>query len=233
MGKLITNSPKPVVRVKVAQSDYKGIRNLAQTVHDLMLANVGTFVLPLPTSVNLQNDIDALSSALSLLGTKNNRGSTSALAAVKNAAFIVFSDLTQRASYVTQILDPNQPAAYQALVISLSGFAAKSKRSRIAKMQFVRSVRQSNTKQYPQTLRRVDWRKSLGLFKGVTIKSFNIYATNTTEAVTVFLTSTTATNYIVPATAWFPPDGTQVINSVRIHPVNARGEGNGFTIHVK
>jgi len=233
MGKLITNPPKPVVRVKVSQSNYRSLAFLAQTVHDLMLANIATFPAPTPSSVTFQTNIDTLFAAIALIGTKFNKGSHSRLTDCKDAAFVVFNDLTERAAYVQNHLDANDNATFQAVTISQSGFAAKSKRSRIPALQFVRNVRQTNTKQFPHILRRINWRKSLGLFNGVKIAGYNIYAMNriAEPGSITHIASTTKTNFIVPASAFF--NGvSRPITEVVIRPVNASGEGNAFEIPV-
>lgn len=232
MGRLVTNARKPVVRVKVAQTNYRGIQNLAQTVHDLTLANVATFATPLPTSANLQTDIDDLATAIASIGTKTNRGSSAALQACKDAAFIVFADLTARAAYVQQIVDASESATEQATIIAQSGFATKSAKSRIPVTQFTRNNRQSNTKAFPRTLRRIAWKKSLGFYTGARAKSYNIYATPTGSSTPVFLTSTTKTNYIVPLTVNVAGIPT-AIETVTIRQITASGEGNSFTIAVK
>ena len=228
MGRLITNPPKPVVRVKVAQTNYKGIANLAQTVHDSMVANVGTFATPVPTMVTFQSDITALKAAIGTIGTKFNKGSHSQLMYVQNCAHAVFNELTSLTAYVQSLIDPDLPADNQRYTISLSGFAVKSKKSKIDKMQFVRNAHQSNNKQFPVTLRRIAWRRSLGMFKGVRANAYNIYAIPAVGS-PIFLTSVTKTNYLVPL---LTPAGTS-ITSVIIHPVNAQGEGAGCIIPVK
>lgn len=232
MGRLVTNPPKPVVRVKVAQTNYRGIANLAQTVHDDTLTNVATFATPVPTSAAFQTAITALFTALASLGTKTNRGGSTAKLAVQNEAFNVFAMLTERQAYVQQIVDASTSPADQAVIISQSGFATKSKKSKIPKLQFVRRVRQSNTKQFPHTLRRVDWKQSLGLYTGNRIVSYNIYGLNADRSKTLFLTSTTATNFLAPVTAEFA-GGAAPVAYIKIEPINAAGMGNSFTIPVR
>jgi hypothetical protein len=228
MGRLITNSPKPVVRVKVAQTNYKGILALALTVQAGLTAHAGFYASPVPSLVDFGTDITALETALKSLGSKFNKGGSAAVVAVKNAAFTVFTDLTSLAFYVQEIISADDPAPLQKVQVSWSGFATKSPKSRIDRMQFVRNVHQSNNKQFPVTLRRIAWRRSLGMFSGVRAKSYNIYYVST--AGTGLLTSVTKTNFIVPFTA---PDGTNPITSIIIKPVNAQGEGNGHQIFLK
>lgn len=232
MGRLVTNTPKPVVRVNVKQSNYRGILNLAQTVHNAILANIAIFATPTPTSVLFQTHITSLRTAIASLGTKFNRGSKTQLDTVKQAAFVVFGDLTQSAFYVQTIVDANDSAEFQAVIIASSGFAAKSKKSRVPLNQFVTKARQSNSKKYPVTLRRVDWKKPLGNFSGFRPKSYNIYGMTTGNAAMALITSTTATNYLAPAT--FTLAGLTVpLHTVIIRPVTATGEGNSFRIPVK
>ena len=112
----------------------------------------------------------------------------------------------------------NRPAA-NTVILSKSGFAAKSVKSVVPTMQFVTFARQTNNKQFPPTIGRINWRKPLGLLKGLKVSGFNIYDGAT------FLTTTTKTNF-TPA----PSSGGKTYT---IKPFNARGEGNGFTIITK
>lgn len=235
MGRLITNSPKPVVRVKVAQTNYRGILALALTVQAKLTAHAGFYASPVPALVDFGTDITALKLALKTLGTKSNKGSNADVLAVKNAALVVFTDLTSLAFYVQEIVSASDSATLQAVQISLSGFATKSKKSRIPVMQFVRNVHQSNNKQFPVTLRRIAWRRSLGMFNGVRAKSYNIYGLSGATPggqVPTFITSTTKTNYLVP-TSFIFAGAVAPIDHIIIKPVNPQGEGNGFQIPIK
>jgi hypothetical protein len=230
MGKLITNPPKPVVRVKVAQTNYKGILNLALSVQAGLTGHAGFYPSPLPSLVDFGADIIDLQTALSKIGTKFNRGGSANLAAVKNAAFLVFNDLTSLAFYVQEIVSASDSPALQKVQISWTGFATKSPKSRIDRMQFVRNVHQSNSKQFPVTLRRISWRRSLGLFKGARAKAYNVYVIMVGVSNPSFLTTTTKTNLLVPTLFGTPA---LTVTDVIIKPVNAQGEGNGFMIPVK
>lgn len=232
MGRLVTNPVKPVVRVNVAQSNYKGIANLAQTVHDDMLTNVGTFPTPIPTSANFQTAIDNLKTSIASLGNKFNRGGSAALADTKALSFIVFSMLTMRAMYVQLIVDASNAPTIQAVVISLSGFATKSKKSRVPVNQFVKRARQSNSKNFPQTLRRVTWDKPLGNFSGFRPKAYNVYGFDVQNNRSTFITTVTACVFLAPAT-FMSGGGPIPLATVIIRPLTASGEGNAFKIDVK
>lgn len=228
MGRLITNSPKPVVRVKVAQTNYKGILALALAVQSGLTNHAGFYASPQPPLVTLGSDIIALQAAIAALGTKFNKGGSYHVTTAKNTALAVYNDLTALAAYVQSIVSASNSASLQKVQIAWTGFATKSKKSKVPVMQFVRNVHQSNNKQFPVTLRRVAWRRSLGLFNGVRAKAYNIYALNGVNPIPVFITSTTKTNYLVPST-----HAGAAVTKVLIKPVNAAGEGNGFTINVK
>lgn len=239
MGKLITNPPKPVVRVKVAQTNYNGILALALTVQAGFTGHAGFYPSPLPSLIDFGTHITALQVAISHLGSKFNKGGSYHVTACKNAALVVFTDLTALAAYVQEIVSGTDSPALQKVQIAWSGFASKSPKSKIDKMQFVRNVHQSNNKQFPVSLRRVAWRRSLGMFNGVRAKAYNIYAQNSTTQgtfISEFFTTTTKTNIIIPSTLFFKkaltPDNLP-IQSVLIKPVNAQGEGNGFVIPVR
>ena len=224
MGRLLTNPPKPVIRVKVSQKNYRKVLSLAYAVHGGILANVGTFVTPFPTMVNFNNDILALATAIAALGTKTNKNGKAALTTCINASVLVYHDLIQLAAYVSAVVYesfPNNPFL-QAQVIASSGFAAKSPKSRIDTLQFVRNAKQVNNKKFPHTLGYISWKKSLGLFKGTKITGFNVY--DVTASPHTFLGSTTKTNFTLPAPV------ANVNSKIQIRPFNARGEGNGITI---
>ena len=175
MARLITNSPKPVVRVNVAQTNYRGILNLAQRVHDAMTISSAFFTTPTPTMMQLQTDIDGLALDLASLGTKTNKGGKAALDQVQLSSFTVFNDLTQLAAYVQTLVSASTSAALQRVLVSRSGFAAKKKRAKTPLNQFVKGGRQSNSKQFPQTLRRLKWKKPLGNYSKFKPVSYNIY----------------------------------------------------------
>ena len=232
MGRLITNPPKPVIRVKVSPYNYWGLYNLSNSFCTSVINNVsklGTLGIPFPVISTLTSANIALLAALLTLGTKNNKGSHSDLLNVQSCSFTVYNLLTGFISYYQGYINPSQPPTLQRYIISLMGISTKSPKSKIDKLQIARNVHQSNNKQFPVTLRRIAWRKSLGLFKGVRAKAYNIYAIPAVGS-PIFLTSVTKTNYQVPTTI---PGTSTPITTVRIHPVNAQGEGNSVIIDVK
>ena len=171
--------------------------------------------------VNFNNDITALASAIAALGYKFNKNGKAALTTCINASELVYTDLVQLANYVTNVVTIQSPTNtfLQAQVISLSGFAAKSPKSKIDLTQFVRFAKQDNNKKFPVTTGRISWKKPLGLYKGTRVNGYNIYINN------LLVGSTTKTNLILP-----PVSVTQTTD-VTIKPFNAAGEGNGFTVH--
>jgi hypothetical protein len=219
MARLISNPPKPVVRIKINVKNFKKVLSLAQSVHTYMVLNVGTFVTPPLTMVNFNNDIVALQAAIAALGTKSNKGGFNALAACSNASEVVFEDLVTLSNYVTSLIQSLTPALAK-VYISLSGFASKSPHSKVDSLQFVRNVKQYNTKKYPLTSGLIKWKKSLGLFKGVKIAGYNVYVNG------IFHSSATKTICILD------PVLVPTISQVTIKPFNAQGEGNGQTFAV-
>lgn len=216
MGRFITNPPKPVGRIKIGISKYMAWLALAQIVVDRMTTNVATFPAPNPTLATVAGDITVLQTAVSALGTKSNKGSHPAVLAVRLATLTIQTDLLALLAYVTNIMNADNRPAANKVILSQSGFAAKSVKSTVPKMQFVTFARQTNNKQFPPTTGRINWRRPLGLLKGLKVSGYNIYTGG------VLIATTTKTNFT-------PTPG--VRNQVyTIHPMNARGEGNGFTI---
>ena len=221
MARLVLNPPKPVIRIKVSPRNFKALLAYASSVHDHMFANVAVFLSPSPTLANFAIDIGALASSIATLGTKTNKGGSSALASVKFRATAVYTDMIALANYVTNFVTVANTSPVQAAnTIALSGFATKSPKSKIDTLQFVRSAKLVNSKKFPFTTGTITWRKCLGLFKGVKISGYNIYVNGT------FSGSTTKTNYVLP------PVTAAAIQQVSIRPFNARGEGNAFLFSV-
>ena len=221
MGRIVTNPPKPVVRVKVSPNNFNKLYALATSVHAGILANVGTFVTPYPTMVDFKNDADALASAIAGLGTKSNKGGNALRLVCINAATLVHTDLVALAAYVSNVVYDSFPKnpTLQAQVIASSGFAAKSPKSKIDRTQFVRFAKQVNSKKFPFTVGRISWKKSLGFYKGAKVNGYNIYIGG------ALIGSTTKTNYTLP------PVTVAQLTPVTIRPFNAAGEGNAFTVH--
>lgn len=225
MGRLITNPPKAVIRIRIAQNNYKAVLALATTVHASLTADVSDFPAPNPTLVQLGTDITALEAALAALGTKANKGSHADVLNAQAATLTVRNDLVALAAYVNNIISGSASPASQNLLLSRSGFASKSKKSLVPKTQLIRSRGQINSKQYPFTLRRVSWKRPLGLIKGLKLTGYNIYI-QTGAGTPTFLVTQTKTNYTFNSV---PPANSQLI----IAPLNARGEGNSFKVPIR
>lgn len=224
MARPVSNPPLPSVRVKTTYLNYKKTLSLAQTVHAMMLANVGSFPTPFPTLVTFLADIAALQSAIGSLGTKTNKASKSQVIATQNASLIVHDDLVALASYVTNVIRSNNVPVFQKLLITLSGYAAKKKKAKVPTVQFVRNLQQVNNKKFPPAMAHVRWKKPLGLFTGKQLPSYDIF--DMTTGSPVFLTTTTQTRYTVNPTGVRP----FTITSVMIVPKNSSGNGNSQTI---
>lgn len=219
MGRFVTNPPKPVGRIKIPVTKYLVWLALAQIVVDRMTTNVATFPTPNPSLATVSGDIAALEAAIGELGTKPNKGSNAAVLAVRLATLTIQTDLLALLAYVNNVMSADSRPAANRVILSKSGFAAKSVKSTVPKMQFVTHVRQTNNKQFPPSIGRINWKRPLGLLKGLKIAGFNIYADLNLVA------TTTKTNYT-------PPAGLGAQNYT-IKPFNARGEGNGFKISTR
>ena len=102
MARLVSQPPIPVIRVKVSPLNYKKILSLAETVGAQLLANIAFYATPSPALATLTTDVTALKAAIAALGTKSNKGSHSAVTAVRSASLTVFNDLNALGSLCDQ-----------------------------------------------------------------------------------------------------------------------------------
>ena len=131
------------------------------------------------------------------------------------------------AAYVTNTvrLSTDVPAE-QRYNMSLSGFASKKKKAIVPATQFVRNVRQVNSKKFPPNLFHVRWQKPLGLFTGKQLPSYNIY--DMTTGTPILIATTTSTRITLN------PSGNRpfAITSVLVAANNSKGPGNSFVINL-
>jgi hypothetical protein len=180
------------------------------------------FTTPLPALATLGTAITDLRTAMALTNYKRSRGAKAELADTVQKAVTLKNLLLALLSYVqqtAQIADPQAGPAYTNVITS-SGFGLRSVRSITPALQIARFVRQTNNKQFPGSLHRLNWRRPLGLIKGQPVAGYNLILNGA-----IFAT-TTKTNFI------FSPTGTYPLNVI-IQPFNSRGVGNSFLCTVK
>lgn len=222
MSKPVTGERQPQLRLKQNRLAYSLWLVLGNKVKTEMTASVALYPTPNPTLVQLTTHLTALQTTIANLGTRHNKGGKAAIIAVRVAVENVQNDLKLLAAYVLNTLDRSLPASVQAANINASGFTQKDFRSLIPSPQFAKFFKQSNTKKFPSTLRRLSWKKPLGLIKGGRITSYNVYDATTGA----YLLTTTKTNVLMNT-------GTlSSIKKVTIKPMSRTGEGNSFTATV-
>lgn len=222
MGKPVTQARQPLARIKISPTNYKVWSQLAAKVIAQLTLNVSEFPTPFPTVVQLGTDLTALNAAIAALGTKNNKGGKAEVLAVRAACNTLANDLRLELAYVLNTINKALPPDQQQVLLNQSGFTQANIISKIPTTQFVKFAKQSNTRQFPQALRRISFKKPLGLIKGGQIAAYNVYDAATGN----FLFMSTKTNFQMTGGAL------GAISSVKVIPFNNRGNGNSFTIAV-
>lgn len=220
MGKNITQPQKAVLRLKINTLGFDALISLARTVVVRMTINVAVFATPDVPLATITTAADALQVAKSGHGTKRNRGSKAEYTDLIVKANTLRVLLIGEVGYIYNTLSPTADVPLYNAQLLLAGFSAKSKRSRVARLQNPRFMRQTNNKTFNSTLRRINWRKGLGLLKGLPVAGYNLYWGGKLQA------TTTKGNFVIPSGA-----GSPVI--VNVVPFNARGEGNGIAMTVR
>lgn len=222
MSKPVTTARQPQIRIKIAKLNYQYWSILAKKVKAMMTANIGLYPTPNPTLVTLTTFITALDTTIAQLGTRHNKGGKAQILAVRVAVTDVQNTLKQLAQYVLNTVDNTLPPQVQAANINDSGFTQKDIRSLIPTVQFVKFAKQSNTKKFPANLRRISWKKPLGLIKGSQLKSYNLYDNATgTYLMTTTRCNTEMTGGVLDA-----------VKQIKVVPISRTGSGNAFVITV-
>ena len=222
MGKPVTQQRQPLAKIQISPTKYQLWLRLANIVFAQLTANVVLYPTPNPALTVLTTQITALQAAIAALGTRNNKGGKAAVLAVRVACDDVANTLRLLLAYVLNTIDPTLPAQVQRANLNDSGFTEANIYSKIDVTQFVKFAKQSNTRKFPAALRRISFKKPLGLIKGGQIQAYNVYDAATGN----FLFMSTKTNFQMTG-------GTLgTITSVKVTPFNARGNGNSFTIAV-
>lgn len=221
MGRPINNIRKAILRIKTSTSAVQKLVQIGETVVLKMTGNAN-FATPSPTLVNLTAATTDVKLAMAKTNYKRSRGSKADQLDTVQKATTLKNLLLAELDYVANtaiIAEPQAGPAYNAIIAS-SGFALRSVRSITPKTQIATMVRQSNTKQYPLEVHRLDWRRPLGLIKGQPVAGYNISHAG------VIVATTTKTN-------WVPPVGTAFPYDVMITPFNSKGSGNSFFATIK
>lgn len=218
MGKPVYNPPKPVVRVKCSPANFNKVLILGLAVQAGLTGHAGFYPTPLITPLGVA--ITDLQVAIAALGTKHNKGGKANVNICINKTRVLYDQLVILAYYVQNIVSATTSPSLQAVQIGWSGFATKSKKSKIDSMQFPTFCHQLNTKKYPFTLRILKFKKPLGLFTGSKPPAYNVYAV--LAGVKTLIATPTKTIHTVTAPGTY-----------YVAPLSSSGEGNGQTIVVK
>lgn len=172
----ITNKGNRGVTLKdLTTSSYQKLATAAQSVHDKMDAAVATFATPAPTLADVQTATDTLVAAMQVMSFKRNRASkanTLAAQAAANDVRILLQQLMQYAVNTVLDLFPANSEQFNA-TLATAGFSIKNVRKpkHITQARF---VTQSNSKKFPASMMRINWRRGTGLIKGAPIAGYLI-----------------------------------------------------------
>lgn len=219
MGKPVTNPVKEQLRVKIGALNYKALISLGDSVVLHLSGNL-IFPSPAPPLIDLSTAIANLRATNTLIGTKRNKGSKSDVIACRTSATTLRAVLIQLAGYVLSTLSPNASVPDYNAALATAGFALKSKRSRVAKMQSVTFIQQNNNAKFIPSDGRIKFRKPRGLLKGLVVDGFNVYKGG------VLVGTTTATFFLTG-------QAVNTVGSYIVRPFNARGEGHATNITVR
>lgn len=217
MAKLVSNVGKRNIRTMLPITNPKGLVALGQSVHDALTGNLN-FTVPLPPLVDVQTAVDNCVAAITAAGSTTNRGGALARQQLILTATALRNILSAEASYV---MNTAGQAAKTGLeyntLMTTSGFALKSKLSKIDKLQVVRGLKQVSSKKHPFGEGWVKFKKPGALIKGSVCKSY---------AITVGTVKFTITNTI------FQVAGPAGQHEITVTPLSARGAGSARTILV-
>jgi hypothetical protein len=210
---------RSLIKLLLYSMGFDALRSFAQTIHDGFIAEVLLFPAPNPTMIIFQNDIDALSDAITAWGPPGARGSHADHVALLDAADVVRNDLRMLADYA-QVTKPDNPASWGAV-----GFPIKRTKSVPQPLQMVQELRNFVSRDIPAGFIRLKWKRPLDTDTS-DVKGY-IIQHNSTNVQPEINTSLGVANVvaIVPNTNWqFQPPYTGA-NYFWVTPFNSVGYG--------
>lgn len=176
MGHPIINKGNKGVTLKDIQfSSYKRLLVLAATISAKMGAAVATFATPAPALADLDTAAATLATSAQRMGLRRNRSSKAETLQAQADANIVRYLLQQLMTYsVNTVLDlfPEDPTAFNA-TLATAGFSMKLPKT-VKHISQPRFVTQSNTKDFPAAMMRINWRRGTNLIKNAPIAGYLI-----------------------------------------------------------
>jgi hypothetical protein len=210
---------RSLIKLLLYSMGFDALRSFAQTIHDGFIANIADYAAPVPTMIIFQNDIDALSDAITAWGPPGARGSHAAHVALLDAADVVRNDLRMLADYA-QVTKPDNPTSWGAV-----GFPIKRPKSVPQPLQMVQELRNFVSRDIPSGFIRLKWKRPLDADTS-DVKGY-IIQHNSTNVQPEINTSLGVANVvaIVPNTSWqFQPPYTGA-NYFWVTPFNSVGYG--------
>lgn len=190
---------KPIATINVKKSNYQGVANLAQLVHDDLVAAVADFATPSPTMLVFQSDIDDLTAAIAAWGPVHNRGSHAQLLALRDACTVVYNDLLSLQAYVQNVAQVTAGADYvlMASLIGETGFSIKNAPNPQGALGAPQNLHQRFEDSVSLYTPKLKWNKPLGLTSPGNVKSYSILrGTTNILANAIVIATATKTEFV-------------------------------------
>ena len=213
---------KPIIAIKTSARNYSGLVDLGNSVFGSLTGN-SSFTTPLPALTVLTSNIDDVTAAIALWGTKGNRGSHADLVDLRTKALTLSQTLKSLAQYVMNTAQTTAGSDYAAMaaLIVTSGFQLANSRTPQGVLQMVQNFHNFISRKLNANQVKLKWKKPLNTTSAGNVKSYNVYrGTTNVFSAAVQIASTTKSSFIdtnetASAQTWY----------YFVTPVNTGGEG--------